>query len=103
MLGTINLEFDPSRDNNRYIMASNIINWIFGAVFFVTGVLNVVLVHPVPGIFYLLLSLVYFPPVSAFVKKKLGLAIPFWVKVALGLVVLWGTLAVGDLAEILGL
>lgn len=84
-------------------MASNIISWLFGAIFLVTGVLNAVLVHPVPGIFYLLLSLVYFPPVSVFVKKKFGLAIPFWAKVVLGLVILWGTLAVGDLAEILGL
>lgn len=84
-------------------MASNIVSWIFGIVFLVTGALNVALVHPVPGIFYLLLSLVYFPPLGAFIKKKLGFTIPFWVKVALGLVVLWGTLAVGDLAEILGL
>lgn len=84
-------------------MASNIISWIFGIVFLVTGVLNAILVHPVPGIFYLLLSLVYFPPVSVYIKKKLGFTIPFWVKAVLGLVVLWGTLAVGDLAEILGL
>lgn len=84
-------------------MAANITSWIFGAVFFVIGALNAILVHPVPGIFYLLLSLIYLPPVSAFIKKKLGLAIPFWVKIVLGLVILWGTLAVGDLAEILGL
>ena len=84
-------------------MASNITSWIFGVVFLVIGVLNAILVHPVPGIFYLLLSLVYFPPVSILIKKKLGFEIPFWAKVVLGLVILWGTLAVGDLAEILGL
>lgn len=84
-------------------MASTIINWIFGVVFLVIGLLNMILVHPVPGVFYFLLSLIYFPPISAVVKKKIGLAIPFWIKVILGLVILWGTLAVGDLAEILGL
>jgi len=84
-------------------MASNITNWIFGIVFFLIGVLNVILVHPVPGIFYLVLSLVYFPPITAIIKKKLGFSIPFSIKVILGLIILWGTLAVGDLAEILGL
>jgi len=84
-------------------MISNIISWIFGIVFFVTGILNLILVHPVPGIFYLLLSLIYFPFVCSFAKKKIGFALPFWMKVVLGLIILWGTLAVGDLAEILGL
>jgi len=65
--------------------------------------LNLILVHPVPGIFYLLLSLIYFPFVCSFAKKKIGFALPFWMKVVLGLIILWGTLAVGDLAEILGL
>lgn len=84
-------------------MASSIINWIFGVVFFVIGVLNAFLVHLVPGVFYLILSCVYFPPVNAILKKKFGLSIPFAAKVILGLIILWGTLAVGDLAEILGL
>lgn len=84
-------------------MASTITGWIFSAVFLVLGVLNAFLVHPVPGIFYLVLSLVYLPPFGAIIKKRLGFYIPFAVKVIVGLVILWGTLAVGDLAEILGL
>jgi len=84
-------------------MASKITSWIFGIIFFLAGVLNAILVHPVPGAFYLLLSLIYFPLVSVFFKKKFGFSIPFTVKVILGIVILWGTLAVGDLAEILGL
>lgn len=79
------------------------VNWIFGAIFFVTGILNLWLVHPVPGIFYLLLSLGYLPQTDAFVKRTLGFSIPPAVKIVVGLVILWGTLAVGDLAEILGL
>jgi len=77
--------------------------WLFGIVFIAIGVLNLFLVHPVPGVFYLLISFVYFPFVNVFFKKKLGFTIPFTLQIILGLVILWGTLAVGDLAEILGL
>jgi len=85
------------------IMTSQILSWLFGIVFFVIGVLNVFLVHPVPGVFYLLLSLVYFPPVNTILKKRVGFSIPPVVNIILGLVILWGTLAVGDLAELFGL
>ena len=78
------------------------ISWIFGIIFFVTGVLNAWLVHLAPGVFYLLLSFIYFPPANRFFKKKLGFSIPFAIKIILGLLILWGTLAVGDLVEILG-
>lgn len=84
-------------------MAVHLVSWLFGILFLVIGLLNLTLVHPVPGIFYLILSLVYFPAVNILLKNKLGFAIPFIARVLVGLVVLWGTLAVGDLAEILGL
>ena len=80
-------------------MIKNIISWIFGIVFFVIGVLNMFLVHPVPGIFYILLSLVYFPPISAIIKEKFNFSIHYIIKIILGLFVLWGTLAVGELME----
>ena len=82
---------------------TNFVSWAFFAVFIVTSMLNVVLVHPVPGIFYLLLSIIYPPLINDFLRSKIGFAIPMWLKVVIGVVVLWGTLAVGDLAEILGL
>ncbi|HYD35174.1 MAG TPA: hypothetical protein VD999_03860 [Vitreimonas sp.] len=81
----------------------HIINWLFGIIFFVIGVLNLLLVHPVPGVFYLVLSLIYFPVTNKILQKNLGFTIPFALKVIVGLVIMWGTLAVGDLAEILGL
>lgn len=80
-----------------------IISWLFATVFLVCGVLNIFLVDFVPGVLYLLLSFVYFPQTNTFLKKKIGWSIPFFVKIILGLVILWGTLAVGDLAEVLGL
>lgn len=81
----------------------DIIRWAFGIVFITLGVLNAVLVHPVPGAFYLLLSLMYFPPVIALVRRRTRLAVPFSILVIAGLVVLWGTLAVTDLADMAGL
>lgn len=84
-------------------MTSNIISWIFGIVFFVIGVLNIFLVHPVPGVFYLLLSLMYLPQTNTILKKRFGFSIPLVAKIVLGLVILWGTLAVGELAEMFGL
>ena len=83
--------------------SANIYGWIFGLVFFVIGVLNLVLVHPVPGVFYLLLSLLYFPQTYDSIRRKIGFSIPLIAKIIFALVVLWGTLAVGDLAEVLGL
>jgi len=83
----------------KQIDTGNIISWIFCTVFFILGVLNAFLVHPVPGMFYILLSLVYLPLVNIFLKKKFGFSIPLTLKIIFGLVILWGTLAVGDLME----
>lgn len=84
-------------------MVIRIISWIFATLFFVIGVLNLLLVHPAPGIFYLLLALAYILPVNGFLERRLGSKFPVMAKIAMGLVVLWGTLAVTDLADILGL
>ena len=81
----------------------HIISWLFSLVFLVIGVLNVFLVSVVPGVFYFLLSLIYIPQTNTFLSKKIGFTIPIIFKIIVGVVVLWGTLAVGDLAEVLGL
>ena len=83
--------------------AQRAINWIFVFLFSVIGALNLLLIHPIPGTSYLLLAVAYLPFTELYLKKKLGFSIPFWVKIVFGFVVLWGTLAVGDLAEVFGL
>jgi hypothetical protein len=80
-----------------------VISWILGLLFIVTGILNLILVHWVPGTFYLIISVVYLPQANHVLKKKFGFSISLAAKIIFGLVILWGTLAVGDLAEILGL
>lgn len=79
-----------------------IITWFLAALFLIIGVLNAWLVHPAPGMLYLLLAVLFLPQTDALLKKKLGLTIPLALKIFAGLVILWGTLAIGDLVEILG-
>jgi len=83
----------------RNSLKGNIISWIFGIVFFIIGVLNAFLVHIVPGFFYILLSFFYLPQTNTIIKKKFEFSIPLILKIIVGLIILWGTLAVGDLME----
>ena len=85
------------------LSAGNLLSWIFAVVFFAIGVLNLIFVHPVPGVFYILFSLIYIPATNAFLKAKFGFSISLVVKIILFLLVMWVTLAVGDLAEMYGL
>jgi hypothetical protein len=79
----------------------SVMSWIFGIAVFATGVLNVFLVHPVPGVIYLLLSFVYFPPANAVLKKRFGFSIHYLVKIVLGLVIFFFTLGVSDLGDMI--
>lgn len=84
-------------------MQGKFVGWFFSIIFFVIGVMNIVLVHPVPGLGYILIAAFYFPPTGEWIKRKFSFALPLVAQIIIGLVILWGTLAVGDLAEILGL
>ena len=79
----------------------NVMSWIFGIAVFATGVLNVLLVHPVPGVVYLLLSFVYFPPTDAVLKGRLGFSIHYLVRIILGVVIVMFTLGVSDLGDMI--
>lgn len=59
------------------------------------------LVHFVPGIVYLILALVYFPPVNAMLKARLGFTVPSLVKVILGIILIMFTLGVSDLGDMI--
>ena len=78
-----------------------IFGWAFGMLVFAIGMANMVWVHPVPAIVYLLLSLLYFPPTNALLKEKTGFSIPLLVKVVLGIVIIMFTLGVSDLGDMI--
>jgi hypothetical protein len=79
----------------------DIVGYIFGIVVLTVGVMNIFLVHPVPGVAYLLLSLIYFPPANASLKTKFYFSIPLVVKIILGIVIFFFTLGVSDLGDMI--
>jgi hypothetical protein len=81
--------------------ASRAINWIFGLVVLTVGVLNLFLVHPVPGVVYLFLSLVYLPPADDVLRKSFGFSIPLVVKIFLGVFIVMFTFGVSDLGDLI--
>lgn len=80
---------------------SLISGWIFGLIVFAFGVLNMILVHPVPGLIYILLSFVYFPSVNNVLRKRVGFTIPPLVKIILGIFIIWFTLGISDLGNMI--
>ena len=85
----------------KEVRISALINWIFGIIVFTIGILNLLLVHPVPGIIFLLLSLIYFPPVNDGLMKRFGFSIPLVVKIVQGIIIIWFTLGVSDLGDLI--
>ena len=68
-------------------------------MFLQSAYIECVLVDPRPGVIYLLLSFVYFPPANAILKKRFGFSIPLVVKIILGIVIIWFTLVVSELGD----
>lgn len=84
------------------VTVENGMNWLFGTVVLAIGIINMFWGNdPEYGIFIGLLSLVYFLPVNAIVKKTMGFSIPRLglLKIVLGVVILWAALGVGELFD----
>lgn len=64
--------------------------------------MNIIEVSIYPGIAYLIISLIYCPPLRNILQRYLPIQVPYWLKTIIAFIVLWGTLAVGDLAELHG-
>ncbi len=84
---------------NKKAKVWHIASWALGIFFFTIGILNAILVHIVPGIINLLISLIYLPPATAYFRKKLAFSMPVLMKIILAFIFIWVTLAVGDLFE----
>ena len=83
--------------------AVGMVHWVFGFLFMVLGRLNTFLAHPVAGILYWKRSSFHLPPVTTWRTGKIKAFGSILEKVAIGIVVIWRMLAIGDLAEISGL
>ena len=76
----------------------DVISWIFGIVVLAIGIVNSFWGNdPFFGLFIVLLSFVYFPPVTALFKKITRFNIPRFVKIIVGVFILWAALGVGEL------
>ena len=82
-------------------LASRCVDAIFGTCVFAIGVANLWLVHPVPGAVGLVVSLAYMPAVRRVLAKRAGVPIPLLLRIALGLAVVWFTLGVSDLGDMI--
>ncbi len=76
--------------------------WFLGIIILTLGILNLILIHPVPGFIYIMLSLLFFPPVISVFNQKTGVHIPFPVLLVLAVIIFWFTLGISDLAEMYG-
>ena len=79
----------------------NITSWMVGTAVIIVGVLNVALIHIVPGVVYLILSLVYLPAANNFLTGRAGFSISVIIKVALGGAIFFFTLGVSDLGDMI--
>ncbi len=85
--------------NNKSIVL-NMSSWLFGITVLAIGVVNTFWGNdPGFGIFILLLSFVYFPPVNTIIKEQIGFSIPRLAKIGLGMFILWASLGVGELFD----
>jgi hypothetical protein len=80
----------------------NVICYLFALLLITIGIANLILVHPVPGLAYLLIALLFLPPVQTQIQRKLGIRLPALLLFALGFVLLWFTIGISDLGEIIG-
>ena len=80
----------------------NYFSSFFGIIFFGIGVVNTFWGNdPGFGVFIVLLSLAFFPPVTTMVQEKTGTWIPKigLIRILLGLFILWAALGVGELFD----
>lgn len=81
--------------------AGRLAGWAFGLLLAAVGVLNLLLVHPVPAVAYGLVSLPYFPPVADVLKARFGFSLHPLAKLVLAIAVVVFTLGVSDLGDMI--
>jgi hypothetical protein len=91
---------DPSAMENNKPIVYGIINWLFGIAVLTVGLINTLWGNdPGFGVFLVLLSFIYFPPVNTLVIEKTSIKIPAIAKIALAIFIIWASLGVGELFD----
>lgn len=78
----------------------NIVSWLFGIAVFAAGIINTFWGNdPFFGIFLIVLSFIYFPPVNSVIKILFGFSVPVLVKILLAVFIIMAVLGVGELFD----
>ena len=83
------------------LSVADMLSSIFAIILLVIGVLNMFLVHPVPGVMYLILAFIYTPRLNALLRNNFGFSIPGVVKIIMGIAIMMFTLGVSDLGDMI--
>lgn len=86
---------------NNILNIENIAGWLISLLLIAIGILNIIFVHLVPGMAYILFSCVYLPPINTLIKNNTGFTIPLLVKIILGIALFMFTLGVSDLGDMI--
>jgi len=77
-----------------------LLSWFFAFLFSAIGLVKCCVGNdPEFGVFILILSLLFYPPLRLVFQQKTGRKIPALVLILLGLFVFWSSLGVGELLE----
>lgn len=83
---------------NQKSIVLNLIGWLFGMLVLGIGLINIFWGNdPFFGVFLVLLSFVYFPPVNVLLYKWTSFSIPGFAKILLGAFIIWAAIGVGEL------
>ncbi len=74
------------------------LNWTFALLFSAVGMVNILVGNDLEyGVFIVLVSLFFYPPIHIAIEKKTGWTIPKVLLVLLALFIIWSSLGVGEL------
>lgn len=86
--------------NDKSLSLASLISWVFAILFFAIGVVNTFWGNdPGYGIFVILLSGAFIPPLTALFTSITGFRIRWYLLVFLGLFIMWSALGVGELFD----
>lgn len=75
-----------------------IISWTFALAVFAVGLVNLLWGNDgFFGVFLMLLTFVYLPPVDDFFRNRFGFSTPLIAKIVLAIFIIWASFGVGEL------
>ena len=78
----------------------SLLSWLFGSLILAIGLINTFWGNdPILGFTISILSSLYFPPIISRLENLTGVHIPRWVKIIVGIIILWIALGVGELSK----